>query len=77
MNNITTKYYIGYLSGPKCEMYPDIFQHNGHMTVNVGKPWGSYLMVAGPYDSASEARAAIRASLPRSLFSYITSSGGK
>jgi hypothetical protein len=74
------KWYIGYISGPKYEMYPDIFTADCRgMNHYVGKPegWGSYVMVAGPYDSEREANQAVKASYPRKLSSYFGNPGDK
>jgi hypothetical protein len=72
------KWYIGYLSGPKYEMYPDVFVDDHRcMDHYVGKPWGSYVTVAGPYDSEREANQAVKASYPRKLSTYVGNPGDK
>ena len=57
MNKFKTAYYIGYLGGDKGVLYPDVFTGDcSTFDTYIGKPWGSYLLVAGPFDSVKQAR---------------------
>jgi hypothetical protein len=57
VNTVTISYYIGYMSGDNGLLYPDFFQATS-FEHNVGKPWGSYVWVAGPYKTERLAKLA-------------------
>lgn len=63
MSQLSSKWYIGYSTGTKYELFPDIFQYSHIMSLYVGKSWGQYVFVAGPFDSHKDARLAIKGSL--------------
>lgn len=57
-----SKIYIGYMTGDKGVLYPDVFSGDSRtFDTYIGKPWGSYVSVAGPFDSVREARATLKA----------------
>lgn len=48
------KHYIGYMTGDNQTLGPDFFEAP-RFEHNVGKAWGSYVRVAGPFDSRQDA----------------------
>jgi hypothetical protein len=47
-------YYIGYMVGDLGVLYPDVFEAPS-FEHNVGKAWGGYVWVAGPFKFKSQA----------------------
>lgn len=57
MGKSECKYYIGYGSGDTGVLYPDVFcDRPSNMNAYIGKPWGSYVCVAGPFDTQAACR---------------------
>jgi hypothetical protein len=65
------KFYIGYLSGPAGILVPDVFTERPlYMDLYIGKPWGSYVSVAGPFETGNQALSAVSVSRDDCVTSY-------
>jgi hypothetical protein len=53
------KWFVGYLASDLGLLYPDVFCDSG-AGIEVGKPWGSYVSVAGPWETEDNANRAVR-----------------